>query len=310
MTYQFRNLWMITTIGCGLALSATQFGYAQTETELVLPKLNLEQYAPAATINTPIGVKTSVLGLTASLTAETAPLSNGVSWRIFGANKNADNTLPLIARTDVAAPLFDLPDGTYFIHAAFGRAGATKRVQINGEDKVDSFILGAGGLLLNAEFPGGGVIPPFKLKFDIYDLVEDINGNRQLVIGDVKPDSIIGLNAGTYHVVSNYGRLNAVVRSDIRVEAGKLTEATVEHRAAQIVLKLVSETGGEALADTAWSVFTESGEVVYESVGAYAPAALAEGTYTAVAKHRDQIIEHSFTVETGKDEEVELLLTL
>ncbi len=58
---------------------------------------------------------------------------------------------------------------------------------------------------------------------------------------DVKPDTIIRLNSGTYHVVSNYGSANAIIRADIRVEAGKLTEATVQHRAAEVVLKLVRE---------------------------------------------------------------------
>lgn len=52
----------------------------------------------------------------------------------------------------------------------------------------------------------------------------------------------------SYHVVSAYGSVNATVRSDIRVEAGKLTEATVEHKAAQVTMKLVREKGGEALA--------------------------------------------------------------
>ena len=59
---------------------------------------------------------------------------------------------------------------------------------------------------------------------------------------------------GNYHIVSNYGDTNAVVRSDIRVQAGKLTDATVNHRAALITLKLVNERGGEALANTGWSV--------------------------------------------------------
>ncbi len=37
---------------------------------------------------------------------------------------------------------------------------------------------------------------------------------------------------------------------------GKLTEATIQHRAAQITFKLVSDAGGEAIADTAWSILT------------------------------------------------------
>ena len=43
-----------------------------------------------------------------------------------------------------------------------------------------------------------------------------------------------------------------MVRSDIRVQIGKLTDVTVTHRAAVITFKLVSERGGEALANTNW----------------------------------------------------------
>ena len=46
----------------------------------------------------------------------------------------------------------------------------------------------------------------------------------------MKPNTVVRLNAGTYHVVSTYGAVNAVIRADIRVEAGKLTEATVNMR--------------------------------------------------------------------------------
>ena len=37
---------------------------------------------------------------------------------------------------------------------------------------------------------------------------------------------------GTYHIVSHYGDGNAVVRSDIRVQAARVTDVTVTHRAA------------------------------------------------------------------------------
>ena len=49
------------------------------------------------------------------------------------------------------------------------------------------------------------------------------------------------LPEGSYHVVSNYGNSNATVRSDIRVQSGKLTDVVVNHRAAVITLKLVNE---------------------------------------------------------------------
>jgi hypothetical protein len=168
-------------------------------------------------------------------------------------------------------------------------------------------VLDAGGVKLDAILSGGVRIPPAKLKFSIYEAESAVHGERALIIPDVAPNTVVRLNAGTYHVVSTYGSVNAVIRADIRVEAGKLTEATVEHRAAQITLKLVREEGGEAIADTSWSVLTDSGDVVRETVGAFAPMVLAEGTYTAIAKNRDRIYQQDFTIVPGRNHDVEVL---
>ena len=83
--------------------------------------------------------------------------------------------------------------------------------------------------------------------------------------GDVVP-----LPEGSYYIVSNYGK-DAKLRpvSDIRVQAGKLTDTTVNHRAAIITLKLVNERGGEARANTQWSVLTPGGDVIKELIGAF-----------------------------------------
>ena len=97
----------------------------------------------------------------------------------------------------------------------------------------------------------------------------------------------------------HYGDANAVVRADIRVDAGKLTEATMYQKAARLTLKLVEEHGGEALANTAWSVLTSDGDSVVESVGAFPSVVLAAGEYRAIAKHDGQVYESNFKVEAG-----------
>jgi hypothetical protein len=112
---------------------------------------------------------------------------------------------------------------------------------------------------------------------------------------------------GTYFIVSNYGDANSVVRSDIRVQASKLTDVTVTHRAAVIMLKLVGNRGGEALANTAWSVLTPGGDVVKESIGAFPRVILAEGEYRALARNEGRVYEREFKVITGVDGEIEVL---
>ncbi len=245
--------------------------------------------------------------LSARLTNESDTIQDGIVWRVFAPEPDADGKLPLVATAEGGTSGLSLPPGSYLVHAAFGRAGATKRITVNGGPQVEQLVLDAGGLKLNAVLPDGVPIPAERLRFSIYEDKADERGGRALIIPDVRPDTVVRLNAGTYHVVSTYGSVNAVIRSDIRVESGELTEATVEHRAAQLTLKLVREPGGEAIADTAWSVLTETGEIVRETVGAFASMVLAEGQYTVVAKNRDRIYQRDFIVAPGLNQVVEIL---
>ena len=49
--------------------------------------------------------------------------------------------------------------------------------------------------------------------------------------------------------------------------------------------KLVTRPGGDAIADTQWSLATAQGEAVQESSGALPTHFLAPGTYVVSAKH-------------------------
>ncbi|MER9302600.1 hypothetical protein NKJ06_17475 [Mesorhizobium sp. M0293] len=246
--------------------------------------------------------------LSAQLTDKGSDITRGIVWRVFKPEA-VNGKLPMVASAHGGTAVFQLEPGSYLVHASYGRAGATKRITVSKDAKRESLVLDAGGLKLDAVLSGGVRIPPKKLRFSIYEGTAEANGDRALIIPDVEPNSVVRLNAGIYHVVSTYGAVNAVIRSDIRVEAGKLTEATVEHHAAEITMKLVRETGGEAIADTSWSLLNESGDPIKETVGAFASMVLAEGDYTIIAKNRDRIYQKDFTVVAGQNQEIEVLAT-
>ncbi len=268
----------------------------------------LSSYAPPTT-ERPLSQTTGgEIILSARLTQDGAEIPRGLVWRVFRPEAGPDSELDLVATAKGGTSSFHLEPGSYLVHAAFGRAGATKRITVTADGKHESLVLDAGGLKLDAVLSGGVRIEPDRLRFSIYEAQPDANGERPLIIPDVTPDSIVRLNGGVYHVVSTYGRVNAVIRSDIRVEAGKLTEATVEHRAAELTMKLVREHGGEAIADTSWAVFTDSGDLVRETVGAFASMVLAEGDYVIVAKNRDRIYQQELTVVAGRNRDVEVLV--
>lgn len=302
----FRLLSLVpaAALAAGTALPAA----AQDNDGLGSLKLpDLSKYAPANP-DTPLAATTGGdITLSAQLTDKGADITRGLIWRVFKPEPGADGKLPLVASAHGGTASFQLEPGSYLVHASYGRAGATKRITVGHEEKRENLVLDAGGLKLDAILSGGQHIPPNKLRFSIYEGKAEPDGDRALIIPDVKPNTVVRLNAGVYHVVSTYGATNAVIRSDIRVEAGKLTEATVEHHAAEVTMKLVREEGGEAIADTSWSVLNESGDPIKEAVGAYAPMVLAEGDYTVIAKNRDRIYQKDFKVEAGKNEEVEVI---
>ncbi|WP_024585468.1 hypothetical protein [Aliihoeflea sp. 2WW] len=247
------------------------------------------------------------LTLSARLTGEGSEIERGMVWRVFRPEPGPDGRLPLIATAQGGTSNFQLDPGSYLVHATFGRAGATKRITLGPNARDEQFVLDAGGLKLDAVLSGGAGIPPDKLRFSIYEGAGDAAGERALIVPNVSPKAVVRLNSGTYHVVSTYGNVNAVIRSDIRVEAGQLTEATVEHKAAEITMKLVREAGGEAIADTSWAVLTDSGDIVRESVGAFASMVLAEGEYVAVARNRERLYQREFRVVAGRNSDVEVI---
>ena len=249
----------------------------------------------------------SQITLTAQLTNKGSDISHGLVWRVFRPEAGLDGKLPLVASAQGGTSILQLPPGSYLVHVSYGRAGATKRITVGKQGKRESLVLDAGGLKLNAVLSSGMHIPPAKLKFSIFKADAGKDGEHTLIIPNVAPNSVVRLNSGAYHVVSTYGDVNAVIRSDIHVEAGKLTEATVEQSAANITFKLVREAGSEAIVDTSWSVLTESGDPLREAVGAFVSMVLSEGSYTIIAKNRDRIYQRDFTVVSGRNQDVELV---
>jgi hypothetical protein len=267
-----------------------------------------ESYAPQATL-APVPAASGErhdLVLEARLVSGGPALTEGLVWRVFSIQPNAEGQLPLVDTAEGGTTTLRLTAGDYLVHAAFGRAGATKRVTIANENRTESVVLDAGGLKLDATVGDSLPISPDRLSFEIQQ--QDETGEIVTVVPSAAPGRVLRLSAGTYHVVSRYGTVNAIVRADIAVEAGKLTEAIMRHTGAEVTLKLVSVEGGEALANTSWTVTTQDGLEVHRSVGAFPSIVLAAGNYTAAAEHQNQIYSRDFTVEAGIGRDIEVRL--
>lgn len=251
--------------------------------------------------------RTNGVRLVAFLTEGGQRIDKGIIWRIFNVPENG-GVETLVTESRQASPTINLNAGHYIINASFGRAHLTRHVTVaSANTPVDEvFVLNAGGLRVKALLEAGSASDVTSVRYDIFTDRDQLD-NRQMVLSNVKPGLIIRLNSGIYHIVSRYGDANATVESDITVEPGKLTEATVTHSAAKVRFKLVTRQGGEALPDTQWRVKTSNGDLVKTSVGALPTHILAPGTYTVVGISGGEQFQQDFQVVAGQMVDVEVL---
>ncbi len=247
------------------------------------------------------------LVVSARLTDDGGVIQSGLVWHVFSATPGEDGKLPLVETREGGTANFRLPPGSYFVHCDFGFASATFHTELTAGIARESTVLNAGGLKLAARNGDGDDITSEKLRFDVYSMDFDEVGERRQVARDMAAGQIIRLPAARYHIVSRYGSTNATVRADIDVQAGKLTELELVQQAAEVTLKLVNAPGGEAIADTHWSVLTPGGDIVTEGVGAFPSFVLAAGRYTVIAKHDTTVYSRDFDIEAGRGGDVEVI---
>jgi hypothetical protein len=270
------------------------------QSPLVLPSSPTLQPAPIV----PAGHV--ALMVTARFGRNAPQITQGLHWRIYRSRPDSAGQFRLVKEEKTAAPTFILPPGGYVVHAGFGLASAVRNVELRSETVREMFELPAGGLRLEGRV-GDAKIPANQISFDLYRGSQFEPGEKRPLASGVLTGTIVLVPEGIYHLVSNYGDTNAVIRSDIRVQAGRLTDVTVSHRAAAITLKLVNDRGGEALANTAWSVLTPGGDVIKESIGAFPRVILQEGEYRVIARNEGRVFERQFKVIAGVDGEIEVM---
>jgi hypothetical protein len=244
------------------------------------------------------------LFLSAAFAGDGKPIRSGLVWRVYEDRGDVARPSP-VARSTNPTPNFTLPPGNYIIHAAYGFAGASKRISVQSGSFAERLTVSAGALKLGG-IVADSQIPPGRVSFSVYVPI-GANSEGRLVVANAKPGEIIRLPEGTYHVVSTYGDSNAIMRADLKVETGRVTEATLNHKAATVILKLVGAAGGEAFAGTAFSVLTPGGDVIREAIGAFPSVTLAEGDYVLIARHEGQVYTREFKVESGLNRDIEII---
>jgi hypothetical protein len=277
----------------GLLALPLSAALAVAQTPLALPPVP----APGAT------AERSTVQLSAVFAGEQRPVQSGLIWRLY--EEKLDGSQPtLVEKSTAPTPSFSVRPGNYVVHAAYGFAGSSRRIAVQSGLVVERLAISAGALKVGGAI-GETPIAANRLAVSVYVPIGS-NSEGRLVVGNVRGGEVVRLPEGTYHVVSTYGESNAITRADLSVEAGRMTEATLNHRAATVTLKLVAAAGGDAFAGTAFSVLTPGGDVIREAIGAFPSVTLAEGDYVLIARHEGQVYTREFKVESGLDRDIEV----
>ena len=69
----------------------------------------------------------ATLSLSAVLNGQTAPMTDGVRWRVFSARRKRTARMPWSSNSNLAEPTLTLPPGDYVVHAPSGWRAPPKR---------------------------------------------------------------------------------------------------------------------------------------------------------------------------------------
>jgi hypothetical protein len=259
------------------------------------------------------------VSLKAYLSSDNSELQDKLIWHIFRADDIAEANALDASETDEqelldsalimqqigGAQEIRLQPGNYVVTVDFGLASETKRFTVTDQDILVEMMISAGALSLNASL---GADQPLKddVSFNLY-VANEGQDSYELFYNNAPMQVSFALNPGLYRIISNYGNINATVSADVEIESGRLTNITLFHKAARVTLKLVSESGGEAIANTEWKVLDEQGTVLHQSVSAFPVLILAEGEYSLVASNNGETYSRNFEVRSGLHKDVELV---
>jgi hypothetical protein len=249
--------------------------------------------------------RTGVLALRATYGERGTEIPDDLVWRVY-AVRGTD--AQLVQETAAPRPSFVLQAGLYAVHVSHGLATATRQFNVGETGAVSTIPVNAGALTVSGYL---GVperpIAPARQKLQVFIPTAN-NSEGKFVTDALRAGARLMLPEGTYHLVSTYSGSNSVVRSDVRIETGRVTEAIVNHRAATMTLKLVRERGGVALAGAEWTIETPGGDIVAEAAGAFPSVDVAEGSYNVLARHNDRDYRGQMKVEGGINRDFEIVV--
>ena len=285
----------------GLVAPVEDFGKSPPQDEIGAPIPYMPTESPKPQAPMPGGEHR--VTLEARLVDGAAPLGDGVIWRVFGVQPGEDGELPLITTSRGGSASIALHSGDYLVHAAFGRAGATKRVTVLHDQQVGIARAGRRRPEARRHRRRRRANPPRP------PLLRDPAGECRRRPRHRRPagDAGAGAQAFRRHLSRHQPLRRDQRRGQGRHRGGGRQADRGRDAACRRRGDAEARLGGRRRSARQHQLdgITEAGATVHESVGAFPSLILAEGNYTAVADHQGKIDSRDFTIEPGVDRDIE-----
>jgi Ca-activated chloride channel family protein len=228
--------------------------------------------------------------------------AEGVVFSVVEDDPDAPKGRREVARSAARQADFVVPPGTYYVVARQGSVEARERLAVGPGDVVRRTLNVAAGRLALATKPVGAVVGPAEL---VSYRVERLDSAPPEVIATSRAAPVLALPGGRYRVEGRYGAMNVRTVRDVEIKVGQTQQLTLEHQAAALKLRLVSN-GAPVLAEVLWDIRDEAGTTVWTTGQPEPSATLQAGRYSVRAETRDKRYDRVIDLRAGEQRLIEL----
>jgi len=232
------------------------------------------------------------LDLSARFSSDGQGLVKDVVWTVHNSAGN-------VVFDDIAATVsVKLQPGTYVINATYGTAHIEEAVNLpEGINLGVNLVLNAGNLRLLPRIEGS-----LPVEVGTISKVFAASGPNAgaLVATSRLAGEVLKLGAGDYRVESRFDRGNAVAVTEVRVKPGVISAVDIDHHAGLVHFTYVSN----AASNVVWDIRRDTGEELPEFTGLDADLVLKPGKYLAQARSGTAVDMVSFTIQSGRNQDV------
>lgn len=232
---------------------------------------------------------------------------NDALIRIFRDDPVATDGRREVMRSTAARPTFTLRSDVYHVVAQRGAAKVETTLALEPGKVVRQALRLPAATLRVSSVRGDGSAPiEGDMSYSVY--AADAKPGTPPIATTARPRGQFNLAAGRYRVVGHYGSVNARAEAIVAVEAGQTAEVKLGHDAGEARFALETPSGAPIKRGVAWEIHDKTDRVIWRTSSPAPTTPLATGTYRAIARHRDAVVETNFSVGPGAKTQINLRL--